>query len=116
MFHPEWFSTVLTNPPFSQAMNFAQKSLELAPVVGMLLRSQWLGSQVRNAWIRENPPWQGYISTRISFDGSGRSDTDDYSWFIWDRRPDRRFEPGRFVVLPYADREYREKWEGAAAA
>jgi hypothetical protein len=82
----------------------------------MLLRSQWLGSLARNSFVRGNTPWQAYIPTRISFLGEGSGDFYDCSWFIWDRRPEpsQVFKPCRFVVLPYADRDYRERWRDAA--
>ena len=54
-------NVIITNPPFSLAMEFIQASLPLAHSVVMLLRLAFLESKDRNAWIRQNMPDYIYI-------------------------------------------------------
>ena len=80
---------VVTNPPFSLAMEFVQRALEeVAPggTVAMLLRLPWLASQKRAPWLRENTPSVYVLPTRPSFTGKG-TDATDYAWMVWDGKP-----------------------------
>ncbi len=78
-------SLIITNPPFSQAKEFIVKALSLADTVIMLLRLNFLGSQSRHNWWKQNPPTALHVlSQRPSFTGNG-TDATDYAWFIWDR-------------------------------
>jgi hypothetical protein len=47
---------IITNPPFSQALPFLQKSLSEAETVIYLLRLNFLGSQARRSFWQENRP------------------------------------------------------------
>lgn len=77
-----YYQVVITNPPFSQAMEFTEAALRRAPVVVMLLRLNWLASQKRNAFLRENPPSVYVLPRRPSFTGTG-TDATDYAWMVW---------------------------------
>lgn len=75
---------IITNPPFSLAQEFLDKSLEEGKTVCYLLRLNFLGSQKRHEW------WQGrtpdkliVLSRRPSFTGKG-TDATEYAWFVWD--------------------------------
>lgn len=74
---------VLTNPPFSLAFDFVRRSLELAPVVIMLLRMSWLGSDDRAEWLRANTPSVYMMPERPSFTCDGNTDSDYYAWMAW---------------------------------
>jgi hypothetical protein len=50
------FDLIITNPPFSQALEFLQKSLAEADCVIYLLRLNFLGSRQRRQFWRDNPP------------------------------------------------------------
>jgi predicted RNA methylase len=73
---------VITNPPFSLALEFVQRGLETAPHVVMLLRLSFLASIKRAAFIREHSPDVFILSKRPSFSG-GATDSADYGWFYW---------------------------------
>lgn len=61
---------IITNPPFSLAMEFVQRSLDVVREGGtvcMLLRLAWLASDGRSEWLRANTPSVNVLSTRPSF-------------------------------------------------
>ena len=81
------YDYIITNPPFSLAQEFIEKSLTLADKgVIMLLRLNFLGSQKRHDFWIKNPPSAIYVlSKRPSFTGNG-TDNQDYAWFVWDKK------------------------------
>lgn len=81
---------ILTNPPFSLALEFVQRALESVRSDGItcfLLRLNWLASQKRAAWMRANTPSVYVLPRRPSFTNKG-TDATDYGWFLW-RKGDR---------------------------
>lgn len=77
-------SIIITNPPFSLALEFLTKSLKEAGTVCYLLPLNFLGSKKRYEFWLENPPTQLFpLSKRPSFTGKG-TDACDYAWFVWD--------------------------------
>jgi hypothetical protein len=75
---------IITNPPFSLALEFAQKSLSLSEDVLLLLPLGFLGAQKRRAWFQQREPDALFVlSERPSFTGNGRTDAADYAWFYW---------------------------------
>lgn len=82
---PTRFDLIVTNPPFSLALEFLIKSLSEADTVCYLLRLNFLGTKKRRQFWQENPPSHLYVlSTRPSFTGHG-TDATEYAWFCWDR-------------------------------
>lgn len=79
---PSDYRAIVTNPPYSLAEAFVRKSIQIAPVVAMLLRLNWLGSQSRAAFLRANPPSVYVLPRRPSFTGGG-TDATEYAWFVW---------------------------------
>lgn len=86
------YDLVLTNPPFSKAVEFRETALEVAPVVTLLLRLNFLSSRVRHDLFQSHMP----IHTRIlpnrpcfalNDDGIPGSDSTEYAWMTWDRAP-----------------------------
>lgn len=78
------YDFVLTNPPFSLAQEFIERSLEIANCVIMLLRINFLASSRRKEFWKRNPPTAIHVLTkRPSFTGNG-TDATDYAWFVWD--------------------------------
>lgn len=76
---------IITNPPFSIALDFLEKSLKEAKTVVYLLRLNFLGSQKRKEFWQSNPPSHLFtLSKRPSFTGKG-TDATEYAWFVWDR-------------------------------
>lgn len=95
------YDLIITNPPFSLAKEFLEKSLKEAQSVWYLLRLNFLESKIRADW------WQGkepshllVLSARPSFTDDGKTDATGYAWFGWDRLGICRLAPG-IHVLPY---------------
>jgi hypothetical protein len=79
---PDTFAVAITNPPFSQAMEFVTEAMRHARVVAMLLRLGWLSSAERAPFLRRFTPDVYVLPDRPSFDGQG-SDSADYAWMVW---------------------------------
>lgn len=81
---------IITNPPFSIAIEFLAKSLSEGKTICYLQRLNWLGSKARKDFWNSNPPDKIFVlSKRPQFKrelglGNG-SDSTEYAWFIWDR-------------------------------
>lgn len=90
-FEPMMFDLIVTNPPYNLAREFVTKSLTLAPIVAMLLRVNFLGSQKRAPWLREHTPAIFVTPKRPPFttNKQGRLGTDatEYAWFVWGIEP-----------------------------
>lgn len=79
------YSTIITNPPYSLAQEFVEKSLKIADEVIMLLRLAFLESKKRYEFWQQNPVNYLYIlSQRPSFTGKG-TDATAYAWFVWNK-------------------------------
>lgn len=78
-----FYSVAVGNPPYLLAREFVEACLRRAPVVVMLLRLNWLASQKRNQFLRDNPPSVYVLPRRPCFTGDGKTDATDYAWFIW---------------------------------
>ena len=80
------FNVIIGNPPYSLAIEFVKKCLDLLEEDGVLiflLRTAFLESKSRYEFWQENPLSGLYtLSKRPSFTGKG-SDATSYSWFIW---------------------------------
>lgn len=79
------FRGVLTNPPFSRAEEFLNRSLAIADEVILLLRLDWLGSESRSWLLRGNMPDVFVVPDRPSF-VKGKTDTSYYAWMRWKSR------------------------------
>lgn len=82
---------IITNPPFSLALEFCNHALTHAPEVMMLLRLNFLASQLRRPWWAVHEPDALFVlSERPSFGKNkhGRKGTDacEYAWFYWGSR------------------------------
>lgn len=76
---------IITNPPFSLAEKFLEKSLSEAKTVIYLERINWLGSQCRHLWWQNKIPTHLLVlSKRPKFIKNG-SDACEYAWFCWDK-------------------------------
>jgi hypothetical protein len=82
---PERFDLIITNPPFSLALEFLRRSLSEADTVIYLLSLNMLGAECRCAFWREQRPTHIFpLARRPSFTRRG-TDQCNYGWFIWDR-------------------------------
>ena len=84
---PDW---IITNPPFSVAVEFTQRGIEEARIgVAMLVRSNWAeGGERYEELFRDRPPtFIAQFCERVPMT-KGRWDPDastatSYSWFVW---------------------------------
>jgi hypothetical protein len=83
--YPARFDLIITNPPFSRAMEFLIKSLDEADTVIYLMRVNMLGAKKRRDFWNRRPPSHLFpLAKRPSFKGNG-TDATEYAWFAWDR-------------------------------
>jgi hypothetical protein len=77
---------VITNPPYSYALDFCRYALEVVDQrcgqVAMLLRLAFIASQKRAPFHRRFPSDVYVLPRRPSFTG-GPTDSADYAWFVW---------------------------------
>ena len=75
---------IVTNPPFSLALEFCDHAIKHAPNVFMLLRLNFLASKKRREWWNAHKPDALFVlSERPSFTDDGKTDATDYAWFYW---------------------------------
>lgn len=77
-------SALITNPPYSWALEFVERAREQCPDIesAFLLRLNWLGSQRRAAFLRTHPPDVYVLPKRPSFTNGG-TDATEYAWMVW---------------------------------
>ncbi|MDF1699592.1 MAG: hypothetical protein P1V36_00335 [Planctomycetota bacterium] len=76
-------TAVVGNPPFYAAEVQVRQSLEMAPVVGFILRLSFLATMRRAKFWSETPLSEVYVlCRRPSFTGGG-TDAADYGFFVW---------------------------------
>lgn len=93
---PHW---IITNPPFSAAMDILRHALEFAEVgVAMLLRLSFAEpTEDRGQWLAAHPITRLYVLPRYSFRQNGSTDSVTSAWFVWSRMDTPAIEviPGR---------------------
>lgn len=84
-------ASIVGNPPFSLALEFARSCLASgADYVALLLRLGFLASQERRPFNLAHPPTMLLpLAKRPSFTGDGATDSQEYAWFVWDRTETR---------------------------
>ena len=83
-----WFPKydwVITNPPFSLAIDFLKKAREETRVgVAMLLRLSFLEpTRDRGYYLSNNQPNHVIVLPRISFTGDSKTDSVTTAWMVW---------------------------------
>lgn len=74
------YDVLITNPPFSLAMDFLRKGLEIADRVVLLLRSNFLGSQERAPFFRHHMPDRYQLPNRPTFVHVEKWDAKKQKW------------------------------------
>jgi hypothetical protein len=95
---PEWdVEAIVTNPPFTFAPEFAEKSLREAPYVAYFLRTNFLESQGRFPFFKEHPPARVWVFSRRlpmmhrhGWTGKQAASNVCYAWFVFDARSDTK--------------------------
>ena len=87
-----WGGDIVTNPPYSQAVEFVEHSLKITEVgskIAMFLKIQFLEGKKRKEFFKQYPPKYIYVaSSRLrcakngEFDKYGSSAV-CYAWFVW---------------------------------
>lgn len=73
----EHFAVAVLNPPFSHAIEFADRCLALADWVVVLERVNWVGTLGREAWMRAHAPDVHVLPERPF------NDSCEFAWFAW---------------------------------
>lgn len=80
------FDLIIGNPPFSLALEFVERSLDLGTVVVFVLRLTFLASVKRAGLFAAHPPAAVWVlPSRPSFTDDGKTDSADYGVFVWRR-------------------------------
>ncbi len=86
---------VVTNPPWSLASEIAQLALRYSRNVALRLRLTFLEATQRRTWLCAKPPQSLIVLPRISFNGTGQTDSCVPAWFLWGKWITR---PGIHIV------------------
>lgn len=90
---PEGVDTIVTNPPYKLANEFARHALKLCPHVCLFLRLAWLESMGRadlldaGSGFKYLMPFKARVPMmhRDGWQGSRSSSAVAFAWFIWER-------------------------------
>lgn len=81
---------IITNPPYGKqnrdAVKFAEKALERCDgYVALLLTAKFDSGSSRKHLFQDNNRWAAKIvlTDRISWEGNGKTGTEDHAWYIW---------------------------------
>lgn len=88
VYHNQKYDAIITNPPFNAAELFIRRSLEIAPVVVMLLKAQYWNTKNRKKLFRETRPMMELnLTWRPAFlaQERGNSPLMDVMWAVWQR-------------------------------
>lgn len=79
------YSTIITNPPYTYALEFIQKALEINKygINAFLLRLNFLESKVRYQFWKEYMPAHIYVLAERPKFYLGKTDSIAYAWFVW---------------------------------
>ncbi len=114
------YDAIVMNPPFSQALAFVKRALEVAPVVWTLERLTWAASgkkEGRPAFLRAHCRAIHAIPDRISFivsEKGSSSDACEYAWMRFGREAKQKpmIAYHLFDTLPSKE---RVRWEALGA-
>ena len=86
---------IITNPPFSLALDIIKKSLEDVREGGfviMLLRLNYFGGKARKElWEKQMPKYCFVHHKRISFTDDRKTDSIEYAHFVWQKGYNEQF-------------------------
>ncbi len=89
---------IITNPPYKLAQKFIEQGLPTVYCkLAVLVRLEFLASQKRNPFFKQNPPTKILVLSRrpsmppgelYDPDKEARGGTLDYCWIVWDKQSD----------------------------
>lgn len=91
--YESWHGDIVTNPPYSRAVDFVEHSLKITEVcskVAMFLKIQFLEGKKRREFFKQYPPKYIYVaSSRLKCAKNGEfekygSSAVCYAWFVWE--------------------------------
>jgi len=103
------WDVIISNPPYSIAMEVIERSFQMARFVIMLLRVGFLESDERVEWVKAHTPDIFVLPNRPQF-VNGRTDNCAYAWMVW--RTDEPRSVGTLTILdstPLAVRKLKGK-------
>lgn len=85
------FDAIITNPPFRQSVEFIKKSLQEAPIVAMLLKTQYWHARNKYNLFNDHPPayilpltWRpDFLEHERKVGEKNGSPTMDVAWTVW---------------------------------
>ncbi len=85
------FDAIITNPPFKQSIEFIEKSLKEAPMVAMLLKTQYWHARNKYNLFNNNPPayvlpltWRpDFLEHERKAGEKKGAPTMDVAWTVW---------------------------------
>lgn len=83
----EYYSCIVTNPPYSRALDFVIHACAHADEVFMLLPLNFLASQKRGEWFKAHEPCALFVLCKRPSFCYNRTDSTDYAWFHWAKKP-----------------------------
>lgn len=106
------YDAVITNPPYSLAYEFVNRCRELAPIVAMLLRVNFLESAERAPWFHKlMPEYVRVLPDRPRF-RNGSADSSAYAWMIWTPWSGSETKSVRVLdITPKNTRAHQERWD-----
>jgi hypothetical protein len=97
------WDVAITNPPYALAQEFIEHSMTIALNVVMLLRLNYLGSEMRAPFWHSNVPDVYVLPNRPAF-VNGKTDSCEYAWFVWSHA---KRTSGSIRVLKTTSKEVR---------
>jgi len=73
----------VSNIPFCHSATIPWRAIERGMPAALLMRVTFLEPTDDRMWLVRHPPTAQLVLWRISFDGSGETDSTTCSWFIW---------------------------------
>lgn len=73
----------VTNIPFCHSATIPWRAIEAGIPAALLMRVTFLEPVEDRQWLTRHPPTAQLVLWRVSFDGSGETDSTTCAWFIW---------------------------------
>lgn len=106
---PNGVEGIVSNPPYTKAMDFIEKAIGEVPYHAWLLRTNFMESQERYSFFKSFPPARILVSSRrlpmmhrVGYDGNMTTSNTCFAWFIWDDKTPK-VERGKVVWFDWLE-------------